>query len=629
MIKRLLSLLFISITMWSALYATHIVGGEINYKHIGNNDYEIRLTVYRDCFNGVPPFDDPASVGIFDSTGNLLFHLQIPFTGSFAIPPSINSVCLSLPGNVCYEYTTYIDTINLPPIAGGYQLAYQRCCRNVTLINIISPNDHGITCYASIPSSTTNYINSNPVFKSLPAPFICQNVLYEFDHSATDADGDSIYYELCTPLDGGDAGNPQPVPPLPPPYQNIIWAAGYSTQNMLGGVALTIDPLSGKLTAVPNIQGQFVIGVCAKEYRNGVLLGATKRDFQLNVVPCPNITVASIFNPDVICGTTTVSFQNLSYNANKYFWDFGDLSVLTDTTSLFSPTYTYPDTGYYTVTLIAYSPIDPSCTDTSTRTFHIINDYTVGVDFKIDTCNALVNFYDSVLTNGTTVNWSWYFGDNTVSNIHNPVHQYSDAGAYIVTAYFISGDGCIDTNIFTVNIPYKKIIVNATASPDTVSLGEPTTLAAVSVTNVSYSWQPVAGIANPSAATTTALPSNSTTYTVTVTNAGGCTATDVVFVKVTGAGCAEPLIFVPSAFSPNNDLQNDILFVRGNVIKTMYFAVYDRWGQKVFETSKQENGWDGKFKGVDLAPGVFDYYLEAECFNDEKFFKKGNITIIR
>ena len=86
---------------------------------------------------------------------------------------------------------------------------------------------------------------------------------------------------------------------------------------------------------------------------------------------------------------------------------------------------------------------------------------------------------------------------------------------------------------------------------------------------------------------------------------------------------------VSNTFSPNNDNNNDVLFVRGNAIKELEFAVYDRWGEKVFETIDPANGWDGTFKGKDVTPGVFVYYMRAVCFGEGTFIKKGNITVIR
>lgn len=93
--------------------------------------------------------------------------------------------------------------------------------------------------------------------------------------------------------------------------------------------------------------------------------------------------------------------------------------------------------------------------------------------------------------------------------------------------------------------------------------------------------------------------------------------------------CSSTNLYVPNAFSPNNDGKNDVLYVRGNFIQTMYFTVYDRWGQKMFETRNQNEGWDGTYKGKKLDPAVFGWYVEGTCEVGEKFFKKGNVTLLR
>jgi gliding motility-associated-like protein len=86
---------------------------------------------------------------------------------------------------------------------------------------------------------------------------------------------------------------------------------------------------------------------------------------------------------------------------------------------------------------------------------------------------------------------------------------------------------------------------------------------------------------------------------------------------------------VPNAFSPNGDLLNDGLFVRGNSIDELHFVIYNRWGEKVFETRDQSIPWDGTYKGKPLSPDVYAYYLEVRCFNGETYFEKGNISLIR
>jgi gliding motility-associated-like protein len=141
----------------------------------------------------------------------------------------------------------------------------------------------------------------------------------------------------------------------------------------------------------------------------------------------------------------------------------------------------------------------------------------------------------------------------------------------------------------------------------------------------SYSWSPTPTLDNPLVSNPNASPMQTTTYTVIITDANGCTSSDTVTVYVEYTTD----IYLPTGFSPNGDNQNDVLYVRGHGIKSLDLIIYDRWGEKIFETNKQGFGWDGSYKGKALEPAVFVYYLNAVFYNNEKVFKKGNITLVR
>ncbi|MCP4441909.1 MAG: gliding motility-associated C-terminal domain-containing protein, partial [Aureispira sp.] len=124
-------------------------------------------------------------------------------------------------------------------------------------------------------------------------------------------------------------------------------------------------------------------------------------------------------------------------------------------------------------------------------------------------------------------------------------------------------------------------------------------------------------------------PTVTTVYNLTVTNSKGCSNQDSIVMNIKPPQCSNPNVFVPNAFTPNNDGQNDVLYVRGANIRELYFAVYDRWGEKVFETTSLDIGWDGTFKGKTLPPDVFGYYLDCKCDDGYTLFQKGNVTLIR
>src|SRR4030095_10331242 len=123
-------------------------------------------------------------------------------------------------------------------------------------------------------------------------------------------------------------------------------------------------------------------------------------------------------------------------------------------------------------------------------------------------------------------------------------------------------------------------------------------------------------------------PTGSVTYTVTITNAQGCLCVASIGIGVANPPCNDEDIFLPTAFTPNDDGVNDMLFVRSNFISSLDLHIYNRWGEQVFQTQSQSIGWDGTYKGKRLEPDVFGYYMKLGCPNGRTFSKKGNITLL-
>lgn len=196
-----------------------------------------------------------------------------------------------------------------------------------------------------------------------------------------------------------------------------------------------------------------------------------------------------------------------------------------------------------------------------------------------------------------------------------------------VTGSTASG-GCpgYDSVFVTVQGPPSGAI-NAFADNYTITTGSSTVLH-VLPNGYTYSWTPSSTLDNPNSQNPTASPTQTTTYTVTVSNSG-CSRSDTVRITIVDALCEEPFVFVPNAFTPNADGENDLLYVRGQFVVSLLFRVYNRWGEKVWETTDQSLGWDGTFQGRPCDPAVFDYYLEVVCPGGDEYFKKGNVTIIR
>ncbi len=441
MLRTILLILFFT-GLSIRLLATHIVGGEITYRCLGDDNYEITLTVYRDCYNGVPWFDQPARVGVYEkgSDSVLVRNLALAYNAfsNDTLPIQLNNPCLTVPPDVCVHKATYKTIVNLPYNPNGYILVYQRCCRNRLIRNLPDPLNTGISFITEISAQSQLECNNAATFINWPPVAICVHQPLDFDHAASDPDGDSLAYRLCTPLNGPDSLRPIPNPPLAPPYQELIWLdPPYNLMNILGGDPLVIDPITGFMTGVPNIIGNFVVGVCVDEFRNGSLLSTTRRDFQYNVADCgePN---AAFFLPEVICDTLGVQFINQSTNSDLFRWYFDWENPTGPSSTDFSPFFTYPDTGMYTVALIA-APGLP-CADTFLQTIHLVS---TGLLLQITADPEEIMAGDSSFLLADlpgAIQYTWA-PNNTLSNpgVADPFAFPTQTNTYTVTALLHNG----------------------------------------------------------------------------------------------------------------------------------------------------------------------------------------------
>jgi gliding motility-associated-like protein len=467
-------------------YASHIVGGEMIYDYLGGNNYRITLKVYRDC-SSATLFDPSALITVIETNdiannNRRLYDIGSPVTIR-RIPPIINNPCVTPNSDVCVDEGIYTYTLNLPAIVGGYYIVYQRCCRNNGIDNLLIPEDQGSTYYTKIPGSEDAVINSSPRFKDFPPIFLCSNLDFAFDHSAIDPDGDQLVYSLCPPFLGLDQccpgmALPNPInclnPPSscpqfasPPPYLNVNFVSPYNgSYPIASNPSVNVNYLSGLLIGKPNLVGRFVVGVCVQEFRNGQLLGTHYRDFQFNIVPC-EVTVISAIASDIHqCTGNAITFTNqtITNQGNiPYFWDFGEPTLTNDTSNLFSPTYTYQDTGKYIVTLIANR--GKPCSDTVKKEVYAYPTLIVNFDKPQKQCfkNNLFSFEvkGDYLPGFVKFNWDFTAAatpsNSTLKNVSGVVFKQS--GLFFVkllATQFACRDSLIDT-VRVVKPPQAKI----------------------------------------------------------------------------------------------------------------------------------------------------------------------------
>jgi len=452
----------------SDLSATHLVGGQIRYECLGGNRFMIELTVYRDCDDpGVIQFDNPALVNIFDANGNLVTSvgsggvITLPF---FIGPELVDFTqfdnCDEDFEPVCVERAVYRREVFIPFRPGGVTLVHQRCCRNSSILNLIDPVEQGSIYIVTISEEAFTSCNKSPVIAVWPPTYVCAGQPLNINQSGVDPDGDSLSYKLFTPFSGASVDFPQPGVASPMPFDNVVFRDGYTIDWLLGNTAnpLRIDPITGIISGVPEILGQFVVGIIVEEWRNGNLISSYIRDFELNVVACGSLPTALFDAPNVQCGDLTVNFINQSTNATYYEWfisgDDGFEDLVENVTNL---QYVFPDTGTYTITLVAFDEQGSACTDTFSRNI-ILRNTGLEIAYEVEKfkCGEFLNV---VLTNLSTdsisvitqTTWEISYSDTTFTLIGQSVSfqvPYESDGT--VTLTVIAANECSITEVFDI-----------------------------------------------------------------------------------------------------------------------------------------------------------------------------------
>jgi len=320
----------------------------------------------------------------------------------------------------------------------------------------------------------------------------------------------------------------------------------------------------------------------------------------------PTASIASQTNVNCNGGSTGTATASGSGGTGSltYSWSGGAGTAAT-ASGLASGTYTVIVTD------------GAGCTSTSIATIT----QPTAVSGIVNTTTATCGLTDGTATasatggTGSSYTYLWSPGSATTSTITGIA-----AGTYTVT--ITDSLGCTQTATGTVGTAGSPPVDAGTTT--TIVSGGSTVLVGTAGAGATYSWTPPGSLSCDTCASPIASPTTTTTYTLTIT-LNGCTSTDTVTVFVEEE-CGE--LFVPNVFSPNGDGNNDVLQVYGNCILDFEFAIFDRWGQKVFEITDPALTWDGRFNGKMMDAAVFVYYLKGTVKGID-ISKHGNITLVK
>jgi gliding motility-associated-like protein len=478
--------------------AGHIVGGEMYYDCLGNNSFKFTLKLYRDCLatgqNVAQSFDAQAAITIYRGQ-NLFDTIRVNLLRESNILPSLNSSCIT-PPNVCVKEGLYEFTLTLPTVPEGYTIVHQRCCRSASIVNLQTPSQFGGSFYVTLTEEALRVGNSSPRFSLFPPTVLCSSLLFSFDHSATDPNGNRLVYRFETPENGGGnitstPGNSSPngvipFPATPPPYTDLVFVSPYTLGNPVGGnPPISIDSITGRVSGRPNTVGRFVVTVTVTEYDNqNRMLSVVRRDFQFNVVNCQVNVFAEINANGYVPGSQvfllrqcspdpTVSFINRSgqaANIRGYQWTFdmgnGSAQMSTD----INPTVTFPGYGIYHAKLVV-NPGNIGCTDSASVEIRLYPPLVA--DYSFITASGCrydsVHFTDQSHAQGgaPVTGWDWDFNDGSTHNtIQNPAHLYSQAGNFQVKLTATDQNGCVDDTTHTVSFfPASRLNLVVPSTP--------------------------------------------------------------------------------------------------------------------------------------------------------------------
>lgn len=370
----------------------------------------------------------------------------------------------------------------------------------------------------------------------------------------------------------------------------------YYTWNVSGGTI--VDTSNNVIEMMYPSAGNYQINLQALN-----MCGSATSTHTVTVMPYPNVNAG---NDTVLCGSATLTLSTPTGIGYTYNWSNGTQTI--GNLSSVSVTPTTTTTYYVTTTVIG----NCSSRDTITVT---VDDLTATDTSTSASCAVDDGTATMIPVNGSPP-YTYIWSDGQTTQTATGLGM----GAYACTV--TDANGCSVSSL--VSVASASQLFPDAGAWTTINIGQSTTLNGTGGGN--YSWSPAGSLSCSNCQNPVASPTVTTTYTLTVTDSLGCLAVDTVTIYV-DVVCGE--VFVPNAFSPNADNQNDVLYIRGICIETLEFAIYNRWGEQVFRTNDPQVGWDGTWRGAPCENAVFNYVATGTLIDGTEFSKKGNVSLVK
>nr|WP_293834341.1 gliding motility-associated C-terminal domain-containing protein [uncultured Arsenicibacter sp.] len=271
-----------------------------------------------------------------------------------------------------------------------------------------------------------------------------------------------------------------------------------------------------------------------------------------------------------------------------------------------------PSAAYVsTIITVTYSVTQNGCANAATRAVSVLPPPQVNAGPDVEFCANQPQSLSATGTSGASFQWS----NGTAGAILRPV----SSGTYVVTA---SQNGCSVTDAVVVRVKPVPQFSFTKEAAICVGDGQSTTLLVRGTPDLTYSWPDVGS--SLSAITV----NRSGSYSLIVTNTDNCVVRDFANVR----DLCEARVFIPEAFTPNGDSQNDVLQVFSAYTTDFELKIFNRWGEIVFMTTNPAEPWDGLYKGVSYPPQVYAYVVTygSQYFPERpRVTKRGSVSVIR
>lgn len=360
-----------------------------------------------------------------------------------------------------------------------------------------------------------------------------------------------------------------------------LWSSGQSTAN------------ANFVTSNTNVLNCFVVVTGS----NGCFDTAYH---QISIHPLPNINLG---NDTTICEGTSL-LLDAANAGSSYIWNNGSTNQAINVTA----------PGIYSVTVTTIH----SCSNS--------NSINVGT---MPYANASINDVGFICTNAapftfTAAQPGGIWDGNGIINSSSGIFNPAIAGIGSSTIIYTIGGMCGNSDTTTIVVGGIPIISYISFNESCAGKNDGSLFLNISGGETPYIYD-----LNGSSISDTTYSLTPGSYILTVIDNRGCSSIDTVMILPEEFPCGEVDFYIPNIFSPNGDLENDVLFVRSNFIKSLSWFIYDRYGEKVFESKDINSGWDGNYKGLPAQTGVYYWYIKATMLDNTLIERQGNVTLIR